>query len=260
MSSASTPTDGGLRHTVVGHGPLVVLIMGINAPGSAWEPHSRSWSKSLCCIQVDNPGVGVATGPAAPYSTESLAEDYARLISSFGAGPVDVVGISLGGAIAQELALRHPQLVRRIVITASWARNSPSTDAMLRLIAIARTRLAEPDFVLLLQTLIWTPDWFAEHADELETARYEPLVVGADALVAQVAACRTHHTLPRLGQISAPTLVTAGARDRFIPAELSREIAHAVPGAHYEEFAGSGHVHHWEELERYNRLIADWLR
>lgn len=249
-----------LEYTERGQGPPLILIMGLNADASAWSPHVDAWMRSFRCFAVDNRGAGRSPAPPGPYKTPDLADDYAALIRHLGIGPTPVVGISMGGAIAQELALRHPDLVDRLVLVATWARCDPYTDAVLEGIAAVR-RFGDPAaFTAHLQTLVWTPAWFDEHAGDLAEQRLLPLPVAADALAAQVSACRTHDALGRVGRIGVPTLVTAGGVDRFVPSELSRLVAEVIPGATFELFADTGHVHHWEELDRFNNLIEGWLR
>ena len=111
-----------LAYQDAGSGPPVVLVMGLGAPADAWAPHVKAWVGSFRCIAVDNRGAGGSSAPSGPYRTAQLADDYAELISRLGLESVRVVGISMGGAIAQELALRHPHLVDRLVLVSSWAR------------------------------------------------------------------------------------------------------------------------------------------
>jgi pimeloyl-ACP methyl ester carboxylesterase len=248
-----------LAHTEVGDGPPVVLIMGINAGGDAWQPHVGQWSRAFRCIAVDNRGAGASPAPPGPYDTADLAEDYARLITGLGLTACRVVGISMGSAIAQQLALSHPDLVERLVLVATWADPDPYVADVLRVIGRVRTSADAATFTSHLQTLIWTPQWFAEHYDELVAARDVPPAVGPAALQAQIDACVGHQVGNRLQQIAVPTLVTAGGQDRFIPCHLAREVADAIPGAGYELFERTGHVHHWEELDRFNDLVEEFL-
>jgi pimeloyl-ACP methyl ester carboxylesterase len=111
-----------LAYREAGQGQPLVLAMGLGADGGAWAPHVRAWARRFRCVAVDNRGAGASSAPPGPYSTAQLADDYAELITELGLGPVPVAGISMGGAIAQELALRHPALITRLVLVSSWAR------------------------------------------------------------------------------------------------------------------------------------------
>jgi pimeloyl-ACP methyl ester carboxylesterase len=248
-----------LSYTAVGNGPPVILIMGLNASGAAWQPHVEQWERSFRCIVPDNRGAGASPAPPGPYETAELAEDYADLIGRLDLGACKVVGISMGGAIAQELALHHPELVERLVLVATWAGPDAYVADVLRGIGRIRTLADEATFTSHLQTLIWTPQWFAGHHGDLLAARKVPPDVGVAPLQAQIGACLRHDTRSRLGRIAAPTLVTAGGEDRLIPRHLATEVADAIPGARYELFERTGHVHHWEELGRFNDLVGEFL-
>jgi pimeloyl-ACP methyl ester carboxylesterase len=255
-----TGSEGaGLTYRIDGEGDPLLLLMGLGAAGEAWAPHVAAWRGLFATVAVDNRGTGGSPVPPGSWTTAQMADDAAALVRALDLGPVRVVGISMGGAIAQELALRHPDLVQRLVITASWARCSPWTAQVLDALVTAQRELTAPEFTRLLQLMIWTPGYLEAHTEELASVRRDAETITAQAFAAQAAACRTHDTLRRLAQIEVPVLVTAGDRDVFVPLELSRELAGAIPGAELEVFAGSAHTHHWEELDRYNAFVGDWL-
>jgi pimeloyl-ACP methyl ester carboxylesterase len=242
-----------------GSGDPLLLVMGLGAAGDAWRPHTDAWSRSFRCLAVDNRGTGASPAPDGPYNTAEMADDLAGLVRRIGAGPVKVVGISMGGAIAQELALRHPELVERLVLVATWARCDTYTTEVLRLLAEVRADVPGATFVTLLQTLIWTPEWFAEHLAELQLDRDQASSMSRQAFDAQVAACTTHDAIDRLHLIDKPTLVTAGSADIFIRPALTAEVAAGITGAELMVFEGGGHTHHWEQLDLFNERVERWL-
>ncbi|BDZ47976.1 3-oxoadipate enol-lactone hydrolase [Frondihabitans sucicola] len=248
-----------LEHIERGAGNPLVLIMGLGAGADAWEAHIRSWSKRFRCIAVHNRGVSPSPNPAGPYSTAVMADDVADLIERMKLGRVTVVGISMGGAIAQHLALRHPNLVNGLVLTATWAETGPFSKAIFDALVDARQHLSEAAFTRLLQTIVWTPAGFERRLDELEAARTDPPSTTAESFASQVAACINHNTIDRLPDVAVPVLVTAGGQDRFVPLAESLRIQRDIPGADLDVFADSGHVHHWEELDRYNTLVERWI-
>jgi pimeloyl-ACP methyl ester carboxylesterase len=105
-----------------GQGDPLLLIMGITAPGSVWQRHSEYWSQEFRCIIPDNRGVGRSDKPIDPYTSEQMADDCAGLLSTLGIEKAQVVGCSMGSIIAQQLALRHPRMVRSMVLRCTWAR------------------------------------------------------------------------------------------------------------------------------------------
>jgi pimeloyl-ACP methyl ester carboxylesterase len=190
-----------------------------------------------------------------------MADDYAGLIRGLDLGRVRIVGISMGGAIAQELALRHPDLVDRLVLVATWARCDEYTKEVFRHFAGVREAVALPDFVRLLQLWIWTPAYLNRNLAELREARQEQPQIPQPqhAYAAQCEACVSHDTLDRLGSIQVPTLITAGDADIFTPPALAEELAAGIPGATLKMFSGNGHAHHWEALDEFNRSTVEWL-
>jgi pimeloyl-ACP methyl ester carboxylesterase len=248
-----------LAFTESGEGEPVVLVMGLGAPGDAWQPHVDAWSRSFRCIAVDNRGAGASPAPDGPYTTGELADDVACLVRRLDLGAVRVVGLSMGGAIAQELALAHPELVERLVLVATWARCDHYTAELLQVLSSVRAQADPATFTALLQAVIWSPEWYDVHLDDLRKEREQSAVMSQSAFDAQVAACTTHDAWDRLSEIAVPTLVTAGSSDLFIRPRVTAEVAGGIPGAELEVFEGGGHTHHWEQLDRFNDLVERWL-
>jgi pimeloyl-ACP methyl ester carboxylesterase len=240
-----------LGYRQAGHGAPLVLAMGLGADAAAWEPHLRAWSRRFRCIAVDNRGAGASSAPPGPYNTAQLADDYAELIIALGLGPVPVVGISMGGTIAQELALRHPALVSRLVLVSSWARLDSYAAQVFANLAAVRAQADRATFTWLLQLWIWSAGWFEQAGGSLTAERA--------AFEAQAAACIGHDALSRLGDITVPVLITAGDRDVFTPPRFAEQLAGAIPCASLTVFPGAAHTHHWERLDEFNALVEEWL-
>jgi pimeloyl-ACP methyl ester carboxylesterase len=250
-----------LSYAERGTGAPLILIMGLGADRSAWELHVQAYERRFRCIVVDNRGVGLSPKPTGPYSTAEMADDYARVIAALELGRVRVVGISMGGAIAQELALRHPHVVNRLVLVSTWARCDAYTRQVFAHFARVREHVPPAAFAALLQLWIWTPAYVNGHIRELAAERQE---AAADpqpqhAFRAQCDACMTHDTLARLHQITVPTLITAGDADIFTPPALAHELEARIAASELHVFSGAGHAHHWEELEAFNRVTTEWL-
>lgn len=268
MTCATGPAKGApaggpveLAYSERGAGEPLVLIMGLGADRSAWELHVQAYETRFRCFVVDNRGVGESPQPAGPYSTAQMAHDYAALIERLDLGAIRVVGISMGGAIAQELALRHPALVQRLVLVSTWARCDAYAAEVFCHFARVRPEVEPSAFAALLQLWIWTPGYVNGHLAELVEARDAGAAAPqpTHAFTAQCEACITHDAAGRLGAITVPTLITAGDADIFTPLALARELHAQIPGAQLEVFPGTGHAHHWEALARFNQRTLDWL-
>ncbi len=249
-----------ISYRLVGEGPPLLLVMGLGADASAWQDHVPAYAESSRCILVDNRGVGRSGQPVGPYSTAQMADDCARVVTAVGDYPVAVVGISMGGAIAQELALRHPALVCGLVLVSTWARGDGYLAEVFDHLRVAHRALGPVEFAQLLQLRIWSSAYVSAHLDELVEARQVAAAapVPDHAFAAQSAACIGHDTLNRLSAIDVPTLVTAGREDCFTVLAHAEQIHAGVAGSQLEVFPG-GHTHHWEQLEVFNKLTSAWL-
>jgi pimeloyl-ACP methyl ester carboxylesterase len=259
--TAAVATNGiELAYTERGSGEPLVLIMGLGADRSAWDLHVEAFERRFRCFAVDNRGSGASSTPGGPYSTAEMADDYAGLIRSLGTGPVRVAGISMGGAIAQELALRHPELVERLVLVSTWARCDDYTKEIFRHFSRMRGAASPDEFARLLQLWIWTPAYLNAHLQELQDVRRQPATMPQHAFDAQCAACIEHDTAGRLADIAVPTLITAGDRDIFTPLAFAEELHEHIRGSSLKVFPGTGHAHHWEVLDEFNEFTTEWLR
>jgi pimeloyl-ACP methyl ester carboxylesterase len=244
-----------------GSGPPLVLLMGLGAPGSLWADHVAAYEQHFRCLLIDNRGAGESDQPPGPYTTRMMAEDAARVMQFLKIEQAHVAGLSMGSGIAQELALAHPHLVRSLVLISSWARSDAYRDAVFDHFKKMRALASPRDFVQLLQLWIASPTYYAEKLESLELDQdhaehgYMPL----PAFAAQCDACNSHSTFDRLVAISAPTLLTVGEVDIFTPMRLSAEMHARMRGSELLIFDGCGHIHHWEDLQRFNDQTLQFL-
>jgi pimeloyl-ACP methyl ester carboxylesterase len=249
-----------------GTGEPLVLIMGLGADGQVWDLHARAYAEKFRCFLVDNRGTGDSDKPQGPYTTEQMAEDYAGLIRGLGLGRVRLAGISMGGAIAQQIALRHPDLVRSMVLVCTWAKFDPYAAQAFENLVHVRASATPEAFTQLLQLWIWTPAYTNAHLSDLQAARQgarEAEDAGQSqpqhAFAGQASACITHDTVGQLKDITVPVLLTVGSADVFTPPAYTEYLHEQIAGSDLVVFPGWGHVHHWEDLERFNQTTCDWL-
>ncbi len=246
-----------------GKGEPLVLIMGLGAPGSLWEEHVKEYEKHFHCYLLDNRGAGDSDKPNGPYTTRMMAEDVAGLMAALKIRKAHVAGISMGSAIAQELALAHPSRVRSLVLISSWARCDIYTRTVFEHFCRVRAQVLPETFMQLIQLWIFTAPHYEKNLKTLvegQLAARNGLAMPQHAFESQSSACITHDTVDRLGQIKAPTLLTVGDADIFTPLRLSEEILRLMPKATMEVFKGWGHAHHWEDLARFNRITTEFMR
>jgi len=246
-----------------GQGEPLILIMGLGAPGSVWEEHVKEYEKHFRCYLLDNRGAGDSDKPAGPYSTRMMAEDVAGLMDALGIRCARIAGISMGSAIAQELALGHPDKVRSLLLVSSWARCDLYTRAVFDHFCRVRASVSPSTFIQLLQLWIFTAPYYEKNLATLlegQAAAEQGPIMPQRAFEAQCAACTGHDALERLAQIAAPTLLTVGDADIFTPLRLSEAMRRRLPGSQMEVFHDCGHAHHWEDLPRFNQATREFLQ
>jgi pimeloyl-ACP methyl ester carboxylesterase len=234
-----------------GSGDALLLINGLTGTCLGWEPLVPSLAKHFRVITSDNRGVGRSSAPPGPYTTRQMADDAAALLAHLGVSRAHVVGSSMGGMIAQELALAYPQLVDRLVLYGTFARPRRAIwDPWLSFVVQMKERLDPAAVTLGWLPWLYTPAFF-EQPEQVEAvlAWQEPYPGPAHGIAAQAEAVRHHDTLDRLSLITAPTLVLVGAEDVVTPVYYAQELAAGIPGARLQVLERGGHEVLWEYLE-----------
>lgn len=240
-----------------------MLIMGLGADGSVWEEHVKAYEQHFTCYLIDNRGIGLSPQPAGPYTTAMMADDVAALMDAQGIASAAIAGLSMGGAIAQELALRHPQKVTKLVLVSTWARCDDYMKRVFSHFKAMRAVSTLGEFMQLLLLWIWTPAWMDAHAEDMDQACRDAEAnenpQSRPGFEGQCDACISHHTVARLNAITVPTLITIGTLDIFTPPACSEFLHAHIPGSRLVRFPRSGHVHHWEELSDFNATTTQFL-
>jgi pimeloyl-ACP methyl ester carboxylesterase len=237
--------------------PAVLLIMGLGLSSRAWDRLPALLSQDFHVLCFDNLGTGKSGRRGFAYRMRDLANDAAAVIEGAGVGTAHVFGISMGGMIAQELALRHPERVRSLALGctfASWRRGTaPSLATKLDLLLL-NLGFVSPARI---SRVLVSAEWHAAHPrsalDWLRQAERTALRYAT----AQVLAIARHHALDRLKGIRAPTLVLTGTADKLVPPANSEVLARSIPGARLIRLAGAGHVFPLEREAETVRLLRE---
>jgi len=244
-----------------GDGHPLLLITGLGYAIWSWQRQIPDWSRQFRLIAVENRGTGRSPKPPGPYSIEAMADDAAEALEGRRS---HVAGFSMGGYIAQTFALRHPQLVERLVLvcTATGGPDHVPTPDETISTWEANADRTPPEFARATMPLSFAPGWADEHPDELEQLLADRLEYPTppECWRAQYDACwRFVEQVSPVEQIEAPTLVVHGDADRIVPYENGVELARRIPGARFERFAGGGHLLFLESPDRFNPLVQTFL-
>lgn len=252
-----------IYYQVRGDGEPLVLLMGFGADGSLWEKHVAEYEKHFTCILIDNRGVGRSGQPNGPYTTAGMAGDAIAVMDHAGIGKARVAGISMGGAIAQELAINFKDRVRSLALISTWSRFNNYARTVYENLKKLRVTSKPEDFMELLQLWIFAPPYYESGMKDLRagqiSAAANPSPQSQAGFEGQLDACIHHDTVSRLKEINVPTLITVGGMDIFTPPAFSDVLHDGIANSVLVSFPLGGHVHHWEDLERFNKLTTEFL-
>ncbi len=251
-----------LHHLRAGEGEPLLLIQGMSATHLAWgRPFLDELERSFEVIVFDNRGMGLSGQAELPFTIADLAADTAGLLDALELETAHVVGISMGGMIAQELALAHPDRIRSLTIGASYC-GGPEATLMapedLQMLGTAYASGVPEQVFRAMWEINLSPNFRADDSrfaafTEMGSALPAPQPV----VLQQMRACATHDTHQRLGQIALPTLVIHGDADRLLGYSNGRQIAAAIPGSRLETLEEVGHMFWWEQPQRSAELIRE---
>jgi 3-oxoadipate enol-lactonase len=249
-----------LNYERAGDGEPLLLIQGMSATHLAWgRPLLDLLEQSFDCIVFDNRGIGLSAPNEGRFTTADMAADAAGLLEGLGIERAHVFGISMGGMIAQELALAQPQRLRSLTLGATYCGGEGST-----LMGTEETQLLGEAMQSGNQDRVFRAMWEinlsrAFRADDSGFAAFvemaSALPAPRDLIFRQMRACVQHDTQSRLGQIATPTLIVHGTEDRVLGVGNGRQIASLMPGSQLELLDGIGHMFWWEQPERSAELI-----
>lgn len=233
-----------------GSGAPLLLVMGMAGHVGLWsEPFLTELERDFEIVAFDNRGIGESTDVAGSWTIGDLAEDAVAILDAVGWDSAHVMGISLGGMIAQELALAHPERVRRLVLGCSYSGGAGSSllaPGPMRMMEAMNSGDAERAFRAGYEANLSA----AYIADETHWPAFRTVagaaVVPVPVVMRQAQAAFTHDTSARLAQITAPTLVVAGTADQMLTYVNSELIASLIPDATLLSFDGVGHLFWWE--------------
>ena len=242
----------------------VLLISGLAGLGASWGPQTGRFAARYHVILPDQRGTGRTTRATDGYTTQQMAADMAALVDHLGLGPVHVVGESTGGAIAQYMALNHPDTVRSLTMSSTFARFDAYTQ---REFKVRRKLLAESDrqtVYSLYAVFLFSPRYTREHPEKVQAWIDRVLAQPVGPQDGEIALKRTdmiiaHDTLPKLGAITQPTLVLCGDHDACTPQPLSEDIAGAVPGAQLIVLQDGGHLIELEQEDEYFQIVSSFI-
>ena len=254
-----------IAYSIHGEGEPFILIGGFTATKEAWRYQIAGLSPRFRVISFDNRGVGESTVPTAPFTIADMAADTVGLMDSLGIEAAHVFGISMGGLIAQVLALDYPQRVRKVALgcTTHGGRHAiqPEAEVMALLGKAADSSIPAEKAIRMRIPILFAERFIREETGKLEefvqlSLRYSPTPQGA---AGQMRALSRFNVRDRLPEIRHRVLVITGSEDRMMPPENSKLLAQGIQGAELYEVEGAGHLFFQEKPDEVNGVLIDFF-
>jgi 3-oxoadipate enol-lactonase len=252
-----------LAYYVQGDGPPVLMIMGLGGRAADWGRVPAELASRFRVVTVDNRGTGNSDKPDEGYSLEGMADEAVAVLDAVGIVEAHVVGISMGGMIAQLVALRHPARVKRLVLIATTPGGPNTVPPRPEALAALMPDMSKPpeEIVRSAMQAIAAPGFAEAHPEVIReivgTAMNAP--TPPHVFARQMAAIMASDRYEQLREIHVPTLVIHGDADPLVPPANGELIGQRIPGAKLLTLRNCGHLVMWEQPRELSAAVSDFL-
>jgi 3-oxoadipate enol-lactonase len=251
-----------IYYEVHGEGEPLLCVMGLAADTLAWTLQVPAFSERHRTIIFDNRDVGQSSQATGRYEIADMAQDTLALADALELDSFHLLGASMGGAIAQEIALAAPDRVRTLTLAVTWAAGGRWTRTLSSVWGARVHRMSREERVDELMLLSFS-DTFFENAEGIAMIRdlmlQNPNPQPAEAFGRQLDASSRHDAAERLGGLTIPTHVIGAEYDILVPVWKSRELADLIPGAKLTVLEACPHGLNVERAEEFNRVVLDFV-
>ncbi|MEA2420393.1 MAG: 3-oxoadipate enol-lactonase [Thermoleophilaceae bacterium] len=251
-----------LYYEVHGEGEPLLCVMGLSADTLAWTLQMAAFSAKHQTVIFDNRDVGQASLADGPYEIADMAQDALALADALELDSFHLLGVSMGGAISQEIALAAPERVRTLTLAVTFAAGGPWARKLSEVWAARVRRATREERVDELMLLTFSEEFF-ENEQQAQWVRgmmlQNPHPQDAEAFIRQLEACGRHDARAGLRSVQLPTHVIGAERDILVPVWKSQELAELIPGAQLTVMPGAAHGVNVEGAERFNGAVLDFI-
>lgn len=257
-----------VHYRIQGRGEPLILIMGLGGESGDWILQARAFSKYFRVLTFDNRGVGKSEKPSESYTIKTMADDVVGLMDYLGIDKAHILGVSMGGAIAQEIAINYPERVRKLILVSTTPgkdEKGAHSPELLRAMGLQEGFCDEDirsvDIGRVMNSL--SSNSYSSKMLKAVAVPYcwvRMKLFGIQGLGKQFEAVMTSSTRDRLNMIKAPTLVIAGTEDGIVPTRSSELLAERIPNARLIKIQGGSHTLIAEKRGRFNREVLEFLR
>ena len=251
-----------LYYEVHGEGEPLLCVMGLSADTLAWMLQVPAFSAKHKTIVFDNRDVGQSSLAEGPYSIADMGRDALALADALELDSFHLLGVSMGGAIAQEMAIAAPERIRTLTLAVTFPAGGGWARKLTEVWSARVTRASREERVDELMLLTFSEGFF-ENDDQVAFVRgmmlQNPHPQSAEAFIRQLDAAGRHDARPGLAALDLPTHVIGAEHDILVPVWKSRELADLIPGAELTVLEGAPHGVQVETAEQFNRAVLDFI-
>jgi pimeloyl-ACP methyl ester carboxylesterase len=262
-----------INYHTVGDGQPLLFIAGLGVDNMCWIYQVPEFQEFFKVIVFDNRGIGKSTGSIAPYSIRMMADDAVELLKYLNIEKSHIVGTSMGGMIAQEMAINYPNMVDKLVLCSTFAKPQNMVEIIMKgvkdiigynaldIFGINPHRLVfEKLFSYLLQQ-IFSEKFLLENKKLIEETlrKYLSKITYVETFLKQTGAVYTHNTIDRLNLIKAETLIITGMEDKLVVPECSDILAEKISRSKLRKIEHAEHGMHFEMPDIINKIVIDFL-
>ena len=252
-----------IYYEIIGQGEPLVMIRGLGSNVDHWYEQAPSLSKKYQLLVFDNRGIARSSDPGGAFSTRDMAADTVALMEAAGIKSAHVLGYSMGGMVAQEIALNYPEKVNGLILAATdcgITQRIKARPEVSRLFS-EMVALGTPEAKLAAAACLYTKNTFESKTEVIQ--RYNEVSMrfpaSQDMMARQWAAVTQHDAYSRLQNISSQTLTITGSEDVLIPADNAKIMAERIPDARMSVIDDGGHLFLIEQPQQFNQAVIDFL-
>ncbi|WP_027185990.1 alpha/beta fold hydrolase [Desulfovibrio inopinatus] len=261
MSWISLSDTDRAYYVETGTGTPLVFVSGWGGDASNWVDDMAFFGRHFRCIAVDHPGIAGQPLPESTFSTQDMADRIVQALRALKIERAHILGHSMGGAVAQYIAIRHPDIVERLVLCGTFARLDNRSARVIASCGELMQNCDEDAAMRMIYWLIFGAQFYETHLDTIDTLfsmrKDNPIPHGV--FVYQTETCLSHDSREHLGKIQSPTLITHGTADILMSPSLGEAVANMIPDATLFSLDNAGHSHLWEYSTTWRKRVMAFL-
>jgi 3-oxoadipate enol-lactonase len=252
--------DMDVNYVEAGTGFPLVLVHGLNGDSTGWALVMPEFAKYYRTVAPDVRGHGGTSKPDIPYSVKQFSEDLFEFFQKLNLDQAHILGLSMGGAIAQQFALDHPERIRSLVLVSTFSYIDPVAERAFLRLRRSLEMGGYPAFFDEVVKLAFTPEYVAANAKGIADLKEKRIQLNSPAAIGRATdALMAFDLKEEISRISLPTLIISGKEDEFTPIHLAEQIHHAIKGSEWKILEGVGHNLYIEKPSEMARIVLDFL-